>query len=73
MKPKSFDCIKMKRDIHKRMLQEIQGLSREERLAKLEREIDAYPILARIWHRAQRVKHLGKKICCLVPNAVNLV
>ena len=54
MKQKSFDCIRMKREIHQRMLHELKGLSCEERLAKFEREIKSNPILAKVWQRTKR-------------------
>jgi hypothetical protein len=54
MKQKSFDCIKMKRDIHQKMLHELQGLSCEERLARFERDIKSNPILLKVWQKHKR-------------------
>jgi len=54
MKQKTFDCIKMKREIHQKMLKELQGMSLEERLADFERKIESNPILAEVWRRAHK-------------------
>ncbi len=59
MKKKNFDCVKMKRDIQERILQEIQGLSREERLELLEKKILDDPILAKLWRCARSIDSIG--------------
>lgn len=59
MKEKTFDCVKMKHDIQKKIAEEMKGLSEEEQSAKTEQMILANPILARIWKNARRV-HISK-------------
>ena len=39
---KTFDCIKMKREIQDQIRQETQGLSREEEIAYFHREAEAF-------------------------------
>jgi len=52
MKKKNFDCVKMKRDIQKKIFHEIRGLTREERLELLEKKVLDDPILAKLWRCA---------------------
>ncbi len=56
MKKKSFDCMAMKREIHEKILRDINGLSREERLKQLEKDISSDPILDRVWNRTTRTE-----------------
>jgi hypothetical protein len=45
VKKKSFDCVKMKHDIQKKLVKELAGLSMEERRTRLEAKMAANPIL----------------------------
>ncbi len=54
MKPKTFDCVKMKHDIQQHILQEWADLSLQQRRAKTEESIKSDPILARWWRRAKQ-------------------
>ena len=49
MKKKDFDCVEMKREIQRRILEEMQGVRPEEQLRRTEEAIKSDPILARFW------------------------
>ena len=56
MKSKPFDCVRMKREIQTRILEEMEGLSDEERRRLTEERILADPVLGPFWRRACRVR-----------------
>ncbi len=56
MNEKKFDCVKMKHDIQKKLAKEVQGLSCEERMAKFKKDIQANPILAKVWNQSRRIE-----------------
>ena len=56
MKAKTFDCVKMKHDIQQKILQEMEGLSTEEKRRRTEEAILSDPVLGRIWKNARRVR-----------------
>jgi len=51
---KEFDCVRMKHEIQQRILQEMRGLSPEERRQKMEEDIQADPVIGPIWRGARR-------------------
>jgi hypothetical protein len=55
MKPKKFDCVKMKNDIQQRLMKEFEGLSYEEQWAITEKRILSDPILGPFWKKAKPV------------------
>jgi hypothetical protein len=54
MTAEQFDCVQLKHDIQQRLLDELRGLSAEERARRTEAIIQQDPLLARIWQRARR-------------------
>jgi hypothetical protein len=60
MRKKEFDCVQMKHDIQQRLLEEMAGLSLEERRRRMEERIAANPILGRLWREARRVQPAGE-------------
>jgi hypothetical protein len=61
MKQKSFDCVRMKREIQSKILEETAGLSAKQRRDYTERVISSDPVLARIWKNARRTQQTGTK------------
>ncbi|MCC7291738.1 MAG: hypothetical protein IT449_06735 [Phycisphaerales bacterium] len=55
MKPKEFDCVRMKYDIQERLAREFAGLSQEEQRRRTEAIIAGDPLLARFWGRAHPI------------------
>ena len=54
MKPKKFDCVKMKHDIQRQLLEEMAGLSLEEQRRRTEGQILSDPILGPLWRRLRQ-------------------
>ncbi len=55
MKKKKFDCIRMKDEIQKTILDEIKGLTAEERRKRTAERISSDPILGPIWREGKRI------------------
>ena len=55
MKKKDFDCVEMKREIQRQIMEEMAGLSPEEQRRRSEEEITSDPTLARFVERAPEV------------------
>jgi len=68
MMNKTFDCIGMKRDIHRKMLQELKDLSIAERVAKIEQEVLSDPMLSDFWRHARRISEPYAKPAISVLN-----
>ena len=56
MAQKKFDCVKMKNDIQKKIINEMKGLTPEQQRKKVQKDIESDPILGPL------VKKVTKKI-----------
>lgn len=54
VKKKKFDCILMKQEIQRAILEVMSGLSPEERRRRTEEQILSDPLLGSIWRKAPR-------------------
>ncbi len=54
MKKKTFDCVEMKDEIQRRVLQDMAGLTREQERRRTEERILSDPILGPLWQRKQK-------------------
>lgn len=53
MKKKDFDCVEMKREIQRQILEEMRGLGSEEQRNRTEKAVKSDPVLARFWKDAR--------------------
>ena len=56
MKNKKFDCVKMKHEIQRQILEETRGMTPEQRRRQAEQAIESDPILAHLWRHARRIQ-----------------
>jgi len=55
MTTQRFDCVRMKEEIQRRIIEEVADLSPQERREKLVRDILSDPVLGSLWREAPRV------------------
>jgi len=58
MKKKSFNCVEMKNNIQRHLIQEMQGLSAQDRQSFRDSAIQSDPLLGPLWRRM----HPGKQV-----------
>ena len=59
VKEKRFDCVRMKDELQARLLEEIKGLSLEERRERFEKEVLCDPILGPFWRNSHKIRTSG--------------
>ncbi len=59
VREKDFDCLRVKDEIQERLLEELEGLSLEERRERFEREVLSDPILGPFWRNSHKIRTSG--------------
>ncbi len=54
VRKKKFDCVLMKQEIQRVIMEEMSGLSAEERRRRTEEQILSDPVMGAIWRKARR-------------------
>jgi hypothetical protein len=54
MKKKKFDCVKMKHDIQKKIINEMRGLTPEQQHKKVQKDIESDPVIGPLVRKAAK-------------------